>query len=131
LLACTLFLTGAGGAHAAFAICRTDPTVTLSDGRTVTMSAEITADPSQVIGVAYVLHVPRDLTATTIAYDSFGYLESVSIVPDQKNKRFVVDTIVTTTTGADVTASVTISGDKKTELSHGEDSQTLTIKFRA
>ena len=120
---------GSGQTRAAFAVCRTDPIVTLSNGHTVTLAAEISADPSQVTSVQYVLHVPHDLTATNIAYDQYGYLESVTIVQDQNGNRFAVDTIVTTTVSAEVTAYASLSTKDKAGEAHGKNGDKLRIDF--
>lgn len=101
----------AGRTHAAFTICRTDPTVYLSDGHTIQMYADISDALSDVKNVTYTLHVPYGVKANGISYDSTGYLETVNIVADQPSGRGYSDTVVTTgKAGTPVTAYSGIQG---------------------
>lgn len=59
LLAASVLATPlAPRAHAAFGACRSDPLVTLSNGVTLRLYADIATDASQVQQVAYALHGP-------------------------------------------------------------------------
>jgi hypothetical protein len=107
LLAGALLLTGTVGAHAA-SVCRTDPTVTLSNGYTATLWANINTDISQVNSVSYVFHVPKGVTIKSISYDANGYVEHVSLVADQSGSHYEdVTTVTTTTAGVGYSAYAT------------------------
>jgi len=78
--------------------CRTDPTVTLSNGYSATLWAIIQTDVSNVTGVTYQLHVPQGVTVSNVSYDANGSLEHLQVVADQKGKQYYLTTTVTTTT---------------------------------
>ena len=86
----------ASGSYASYGVCRTDPTVVLSDGLTIEMYADINDSISDVRSVQYTLHVPIAVHATSITYDRYGSIEHVSIVADQPSGHGYSDTLVTT-----------------------------------
>ena len=119
-----------GHAWASFAGCGTDPTVTLSNGTVVTLSANIGTDISNVQQVSYVLHVPHNLTISNISYDQYGYLESVQLAQDQIGNNFVTETTVQTSLPAvPVTAYTTLSGKQVTQSITGVSGQDLVLSF--
>jgi hypothetical protein len=72
-----------GGAHAHTATCRTDPTVTLSNGVTMRLYEDIGDTPSDVTGIMYVLVVPIGVMMTSVSYS--GPLpdsaQSIALIP--------------------------------------------------
>lgn len=101
----------AGQSHAAYTICRTDPIVSLSDGSTVTMFADISDDPSDVQAVSYELHVPAGVYPTGMTYDQYGAIESVDIVDDQAPATYSVGITVTTgTAGMKFQGNASVTG---------------------
>lgn len=119
-----------GQAWASFTGCGTDPTITLSNGTVITLSASIGTDISNVQGVTYVLHVPHNLTISSIASDQYGYLESVQLVQDQIGNNYVTETTVQTSLPAiPVTVSTTLSGKQVTQSLAGVSGQDLVLSF--
>lgn len=109
--AMTLMVSLAGRSDAAYAICRTDPTIYLSDGTTLMAYADIKDTASDIQAVNYEVHVPSGVIATGMTYDQYGYLESVTIIDDQPVGSYSVGTtVVTGTTHVPVTANASISG---------------------
>jgi hypothetical protein len=99
-----------GTAHAGVSLCRTDPTVYLSNGYILTMYADIQDQLSDVLKVSYTVHVPHGVYATRIVYDSTASVEAVSIVDDREWGGYT-DTVVTTgTPSVPVTAHSALSG---------------------
>jgi hypothetical protein len=91
--------------------CDTDPVVYLSDGTAITLVASINDQVSDVMTVNYTVHVPSGVSVTNISYDSFGYLESVSVIPDEPANQYATDTTVYTyTPWVRVTDSTAVSG---------------------
>lgn len=105
-------LVNATRAHAHFAVCRSDPTITLSNGYQFTLWAEIQTDISQVTSVNYVLHIPRGLKVTDIQYDANGAVEHVQIVSDAVGlAHWVSTTAYTMTPNVPYTAYATQRND--------------------
>jgi len=101
----------AGKSHAAYTVCITDPVVSLSDGSTITMYAQISDDISDVQSVAYELHVPAGVYPTGMTYDQYGYLETVDIVDDQQPAAYSIGFTVTTgTAGLKYQGNATVAG---------------------
>jgi hypothetical protein len=110
-MALSLVLGVAGQTDAAYAICRTDPTIYLSDGATLVAYADTSDSLSDIQSVTYEVHVPAGVVATGMTYDQYGYLESVTIIDDQPVGSYSVGTtVVTGTTHVPVTANASISG---------------------
>src|SRR5579872_5203638 len=78
----------AGSVFASVSVCRTDPTVYLSNGVAVQLWDSIGTSIGNIAGVSYVLHVPKGVSLSGISYDSTGYLESVSVVADQSGSHY-------------------------------------------
>lgn len=76
------------GARAAFTVCRSDPSITLSNGAQVTLSADIFDDPADVQDVHYELHGPTNTSVANIQYDQYASLESFTYVPDERQNRY-------------------------------------------
>jgi hypothetical protein len=124
----------AHSADAAYATCRTDPTVRLSDGRTIVLYADISDTLSDVRRVNYTLHVPVGTYATSIRYDSTGYLENVTILPDQQYSGYSDTQVITGTLGVAVTAygSVTTSNSPQPTVAgtvSGRSGQHLILRY--
>lgn len=86
-----VFLAALVGQSVAFGqtnTCRTDPTVTLSNGYVLTMWANISTDISNVNSVNYVLHVPKGVTIKNITYDANGGVENIQLVADQSGTHY-------------------------------------------
>lgn len=115
--------------YAHSAVCRTDPTITLSNGYTATLWANISTDISQVTAVNYVLHVPKGVTLSSIGYDSNGYLEHVSIIADQNGTHYEdVTTVDTTATGVSYSAYATRM-DSTVATKNGKSDGSVTLNW--
>ena len=131
-VAMTLMVSLAGRSDAAYAICRTDPTIYLSDGTTLVAYADIKDDASDIQGVNYEVHVPSGVIATGMTYDQYGYLESVTIVDDQPVGSYTVGTTITTGANVSFTAYASISGSTcttQTAQQNGSSGHTLWLGF--
>jgi hypothetical protein len=119
----------AGGAHAQIGACRTDPTVTLSNGVSVTMWATMQTDISTVQSVTYVLHVPKGVTMTGITYDSSGSLEHVSIVADQTGTQYEDVTTTTLTSGSVSMTAYATRRDSTVASQNGTTGKAITLHW--
>lgn len=99
-----------GVTHAGFTTCITDPTVTLSNGVTVTMDDAISDGIANVQRVSYVLHVPAGVSVTGVTYDQYGSLETLSVVADQQPGGYRDITNVTDANHAPVAGYASVSG---------------------
>jgi hypothetical protein len=128
LLAGLLAMAGMSAAHAA-AICRTDPSITLSNGYTATLWANISADISQVTAVNYEFHVPKGVTLSSISYDDNGSVEHVTIVADQSGTHYSdVTTVNTTTAGVSFTTYATRM-DSTVASKSGKSNGSVTLNW--
>lgn len=86
--------------------CRSDPVVTLSNLKTLDLSATIYDASSDLRGVTYTMHVPRGVSAlVVIGTDGLvGQVEHFKIVCDQPQGKYVVTTEVSTGSNVSVTA---------------------------
>lgn len=120
------------GTTTAFGIsgCRTDPTVSLSNGVSVQLWDSIATDISNVNGVAYVLHVPSGVSATKVTYDSTGYLERVQVVADQSGSHYSLTTNVSVkgSQAIAVTANA-IRRDGTTATQNGTAAQAISLNW--
>jgi hypothetical protein len=117
------------GASAQLVSCRTDPTVTLSNGVSVTMWATISTTISHVQSVNYVLHVPAGVKMTGISYDANGSLEHVQLVADQTGTQYEdITTVDTTSTGVGYTANATRQ-DTSVATMAGKSDGTVTLHW--
>lgn len=85
----------AGSAHAAYVTCKTDPVITLSNGKQVTLWAVVMTDASNISAVYYTLHVPVGTAVRSIQSDQYGSLEHVTILADSQRNQIHDDTKVT------------------------------------
>ncbi len=109
--------------------CRTDPTVTLSNGVSVQLWDSVGTDLSNVRGVSYVLHVPRGIRVSHVEYDSTGYLEDLQVVDDQNGTHYSLTTTVSVNgSKASVTANA-IRRDGTTATQNGSTSQSITLNW--
>lgn len=90
--------------------CRTDPTVTLSNGTQLTIYADTYTTLSQIKSVNYQLHVPTGVSLTNVTYDQFGYLEHLSVYADQEPGRYRIEYQVNDVVSAPVYAYATATG---------------------
>jgi hypothetical protein len=129
-LAAALTGTVLGGtSSAASTYCRTDPTISLSNGVAVQMWAQIDTDLSNVTSVSYVLHVPTGVTATGISYDSTGYLEHVQVVADMSGTKYSdVTTVQTSVPKIQVSANA-IRRDGSTATKNGTSGTAITVNW--
>lgn len=86
----------AGSADAAFVTCKTDPTVTLSNGAQITLYALTQDTIADVTGVTYNLHGPAGTSITSIVYDRSASIEHVTYSADQGGGRYKAFTTVST-----------------------------------
>ena len=102
-----------GRAFAAYTMCRTDPVVTLSNGAKITLYATTSLNKlTDLKHVDYVLHTPKNASVTSIVYDQYGYLESVTVLPDLQPGRYQTITTVTSAVGSPVSITASVTGFK-------------------
>jgi hypothetical protein len=108
--------------------CRSDPTLLLSDGTIMDLSADISVSVAQVSQILYTVHAPPG-THVVLLIDTtglLGYHESVQFYPDAPRGHYIANTFVTTTVGnANVTANALV-GLRRGSAS-GLERQLLTI----
>lgn len=94
-------------ARAAAVGCRFDPIITLSNGDTVVITADIAAAPDDVKQIKYTLHVPARVTVTNVVYtgDGLGVKEKLSVKDDAPAGTYVTETLVKTDAVVAVTAT--------------------------
>lgn len=109
-------------------VCRTDPTMSLSNGVSVQMYDSISTDISNVSSVSYVLHVPKGVSVTGISYDSTGYLEQVQIVADQTGSHYSMVTTVYASVSAKLSASA-VRRDGTTATKNGNTNSATTVNW--
>ena len=117
-------------AQAAFHLCRSDPIVTLSNGDVVTIYVEIAAEADDVKNIDYVLHVPKDVTATNIIYlgAELGLVENLTLKQDGKPKEYKAETTVYTSGKVDVTTTVVFEDNTKTVEGASNKAIKVTVK---
>jgi len=102
----------ARGAGATFTTCDLDPTILLSNGATVSVTAHINAQASDINQVTYVVHGPVGTSVVSITYDAgpLGSLESVSYVADGEDNSYSASALVDAAEpNVGVTTSVSVS----------------------
>lgn len=117
---------------AGYTTCDLDPTVTLSNGRVITLWAHVGYSVTRVAGVNYTLHVPQGTSVRSISYDQYGYLEHLAIVADIKSGSYNYEsdtTVLTTTSGLTVTAWSSMANGNNTYSVSGVSGQTLVIRW--
>lgn len=139
LAAIALALSLAGGslapghAFAGLSGCDTDPTVFLSDGAVISLSATIQDDISDIQSVNYVLRIPTGTTVTGIVYDQYGSLETVQVVASLGPQSYKTSATVTTgTPQVPVTVNASVGGiscQQHPKSQSGYSGQTLTMAF--
>jgi hypothetical protein len=107
LILSALLLLVPAAVHARL-LCRSDPVVTLSNGVILDLSATISTLPWQVTEVHYELHVPQGVSLVLAVHTPTWLTsqETFTVIADQPQKTYVVNTTVRTTTG-----NATFSGD--------------------
>lgn len=76
-----------GQAHAAYATCRTDPVITLSTGKQVTLWAVTQTSAANIAAVYYTLHIPAGTTVNSVQGDQYGALEHITVVADSQGNQ--------------------------------------------
>lgn len=112
-------ILGTGQAHAAYVTCKTDPVITLSTGKQVTLWAITQTSAANIAAVYYTLHIPAGTTVTSVQGDQYAALEHVTVIADTKKNEIHDDTEVKTTQGK-ATVSVYMSDNT------GNDTATVT-----
>ena len=115
-------------------LCRSDPTVKLSNGVELDIGATINALQSQVINVNYQLHVPAGVSMSK-PINTPGWSQSqetFSFVADQKPGQYrVVTTVQTTIKNVSFTATTTVKTQGQATYSiTGTGSQTLSFSSK-
>lgn len=120
---------GARGVGATFSTCDLDPVVVLSNGVTLSITAHVQAQASDIQQVTYTVHGPVGTSVASITYDSLGSLESLQYIPDLPGSSFTVSAqVLASTPSVGVTTSTTVtpssghggSGDATSGDSHGD-----------
>jgi hypothetical protein len=114
LVVIMLMLT-ATHASAALARCRMDPIFVLSNGDVVAATIDVSADPSRINNVTYILHVPAGVTVKQVIHTAlgFGVREIYKVYQDSSPRTYITDTVVSlqsTTGSVAVTAYVRLNG---------------------
>lgn len=115
--------------HAAISGCRADPTVTLSNGVSISMWATMQTDISNVESVNYVLHVPTGVTMIGITYDASGSLEHVSIVADQTGTHYEDVTTTTLYSGNVSMTAYATRRDSTVASKNGKTGTAITLNW--
>lgn len=95
-LAVLLLCAAAPAAHASIGGCRSDPVFLLSNGTELDLTAAIATDSSNVLGVAYALHIPTGIQVLSAIGWSLGAKEQWSVAADMPPGQYRTSTFVTT-----------------------------------
>ncbi len=108
-------------ALASAGVCRTDPVISLSNGKTLTMYEIVHTTPANIAGVTYTVHVPTGITATAITYPGAvpAAQQTVTVQSDNRKHRYdVYSTVLTLTPKIKVKAFTTVDHKRsKTKVS--------------
>jgi len=137
LLAASVLATPlAPRAHAAFGACRSDPLVTLSNGVTLRLYADIATDASQVQQVAYALHGPVGtsvVSAVIPADDPLWDKEQFVYYADGHDTKYLNQLQVTIAGAGDTRTKITSyidgaddHGNRKTWQHDGDSTKVIT-----
>jgi hypothetical protein len=104
LLAALLFATLLAGpltsraALAKLSVCRTDPVIMLSNGRTVAMVATFTTDPSLLTHITYTVVAPAGVTILRVTYSVAPFTSKEKVVLSATNllKTYTLSTMAQT-----------------------------------
>jgi len=131
----TLLCSGAPlAAHADLVACRSDPVISLSNGITIDLSANINDGAADVQQVAYSLHIPKDVQVVARAGTDglLGLKEVFTVVADALPGIYASTTVVTTGQhGVAVTAEMLIVpalGLLARTTAQGTDQQRLSMQ---
>lgn len=117
-------------ASAALARCRTDPIFVLSNGDSLNISVDISADAVNVRNLTYTIHVPAGVTVKKVTYTAggLGTKEMYKVVQDSVAKTYKTDTVVTTqNTGSVAVITTTILNKMYSATASGYNGQILTV----
>lgn len=116
-------------ASAALTRCRTDPVFVLSNGDIVTVTVDISADPSQVQNVIYALHVSEGVTVREVVHIArgLGIEEIYEVYEDSTPGIYSTSAIVTTQDAAGIVAVIAYTrlNGVRTQSVYGYSSQQL------
>ncbi len=114
-------------------LCRSDPTVKLSNGLQLEIGATISALQTQVTQVHYELHVPAGVTlASSVRTPGWSISqETFSLVADQKPNQYrVITTVSATVSNVSFTAYTTVKNKGQVTYSvSGTSSTSVSLSF--
>jgi hypothetical protein len=105
----TLLTSTATSASAALMKCRTDPIFHFSNGDQISVTPEISTDPSNIRDIHYVLHVPAGVTVRSVTYtnQNLGLRETYQVYQTAPARTYTIKTLVTMRTTVKVAVTVT------------------------
>lgn len=94
-------------------VCRSDPVIYLSNGKTVTLYETISDVSADVTGGNYILHGPMGTSVTSASWSgTLGSQQSLTYYADQKAGDYSASsTVLTKKTGIPVTAYMQVDGN--------------------
>lgn len=123
-------IASTSSASAALVKCRTDPIFLLSNGDSLNVSVDISADAANVRNLTYTVHVPAGVTVRKVTYTAggLGTKEMYKVVQDSVAKTYKTDTVVTTqNTGSVAVVARTILNKLYYASVSGYNGQVLTV----
>lgn len=134
-LALLLAIMTTAPAPAAEMRCKSDPTILLSDGTIIDLSADIGAPLWEVTSISYVVHIPAGKKAVAVISTPNWptTIEHFTLVSDGRAGRYDTRTVVETARGGDVTANlivVPLGGLPRLAATSGWSGQPLRVLIR-
>lgn len=117
-------------ASAALRSCRTDPIFLLSNGDSLNVSVNISADATNVRNLIYTIHVPAGVTVKKVTYTAggMGTKEAYKVVQDSVANTYMTETVVTTqNTGSVQVTATTILNKMYSASTSGYNGQILVV----
>lgn len=132
VLVAIIFAASLPTSHAAAALakCRTDPIFVLSNGDSLNVTVDISADAVNVRNLLYTIHVPAGVTVKKVTYTAggMGTKETYKVVQDSVAKTYKTETVVTTqTTGSVPVVATTLLNKLYSASASGYNGQVLTV----
>lgn len=98
-----------GVSHATVGGCRADPLVTLSNGVSFELAAQISVNLSSVTHISYTLHLAPTVKVLSVSYpDGTGSISSFATVADNTVGNYDDDTVISSMTQGTATATFVI-----------------------
>jgi hypothetical protein len=120
----------AHGVEAKFSVCRSDPVIALSDGKSVTITDSISDASTDLQHITYVLHAPTGVTVSRVTYTAgMSAIESLQFYADQTAGHYVAGTQVTTKTSPTAPVSLSVTISRVTKTASGTAGQLLTVSY--